>query len=229
MERGVVLKKTLSFIMVAVMLIMLVSCTAETEEKPVAVVTVNGETVTQAEIDYFKGKFKTELINDYIEKYKIEFTEDFWQKEFDGKTPEEALYEKALEESIMVKIQFVLMREEGIYDDISFDGLYKKAEAFNAENAGKEGVVGIKSINMSQFYTYYFQNGVMELKNIYAEGKLKPTQEEIDEKINEIIDQYADDVDKQDYESVAKDQLETEKYDAYIAQLRKEAEIKDVK
>ena len=82
---------------------------------------------------------------------------------------------------------------------------------------------------MSQFYTYYFQNGVMELKNIYAEGKLEPTQEEIDEKINEIIDQYADDIDKQDYESIARDQLKTEKYDAYIAQLRKEAEIKDVK
>lgn len=229
MKRGVVLKKALSFIMVCVMLIMLVSCTKETEDKPVAVVTVNGEIVTQAEIDYFKGKFKTELINDYIEKYKIEFTEDFWQKEFDGKTPEEALYEKALEESIMAKIQFMLMRDEGIYDDISFDGLYKKAEAFNAENAGKEGVVGIKSINMSQFYTYYLQNGVMELKNIYAEGKLEPTQEEIDEKINEIIDQYADDIDKQDYESIARDQLKTEKYDAYIAQLRKEAEIKDVK
>ena len=227
MKRGVVLKKALSFIMVCVMLIMLVSCTKETENKPVAVVTVNGEIVTQAEIDYFKGKFKAELINDYIEKYKIEFTEDFWQKEFDGKTPEEALYEKALEESIMAKIQFMLMRDEGIYDDISFDGLYKKAEAFNAENAGKEGVVGIKSINMSQFYTYYLQNGVMELKNIYAEGKLEPTQEEIDEKINEIIDQA--DIDKQDYESIARDQLKTEKYDAYIAQLRKEAEIKDVK
>ena len=48
-------------------------------------------------------------------------------------------------------------------------------------------------------------------------------------KINEIIDQYADDIDKQDYESIARDQLKTEKYDAYIAQLRKEAEIKDVK
>lgn len=222
------LKKVLSFAIIAVMLFLLFSCANESEDKSAAVVTVNGEIVTQAEVDYFKGKFRAELINEYIEKYKIEYTEDFWQTEFDGKTPEEALNERALEESIMVKIQFVLMREEGIYDDITFEGLYKKAETFNAENADKQGVVGIKSIKMSQFYTYYFQNGVLELKNIYAEEKLAPTQEEIDAKIKEITAQHIDGVNTQDYESVARDQLKTEKYDLYIEQLRKNAEIKDV-
>ena len=222
------MKKALSFIMVCVMLIMLVSCTKETENKPVAVVTVNGEIVTQAEIDYFKGKFKAELINDYIEKYSVEYTSDFWQTEFDGKTPEEALEEKALEESIMAKIQFVLMKEEGIFEDITYEGLYKKAEDFNKANAGKEGVVGLKSIKMSQFYTYYLQTGVMELKNIYAEEKLKPTDSEIEKKINEIEKQNDGDILQQDYENLAKDKLKTEKYEAFITEIRKNAEIKEV-
>ena len=100
---------------------------------------------------------------------------------------------------------------------------------FNEENADKEGVVGIRSIKMSQFYTYYFQHGVMELKNIYAEGKLKPTEKEIEEKIRELnLESENGDagVLPEDYENVAADKLKTEKYDLYIDELRKNAEIK---
>lgn len=225
------MKKSGLFLLCFVMIILFASCTEEEKSGLSAVVTVNGEAVTQQEIDYFKGKFKAELLNDYIGKYKVEYTEDFWQTEFDGKTPEQALYEKALEESIMVKLQLIEMRKEGIYEDITFEGLRAKAELFNAENENKEGVVGIKSIKMSQFYTYYFQNGVMELKNIYAEGKLKPTEKEIKEKIKEmrfILENSSEAVSSDDYESVAADKLKTEKYDSYFAELRKNAEIKEV-
>lgn len=209
----------------------LFACTKKEEPGKTALFTVNGEVVTQAEIDYFKGKLRAEVLNDYIEKYSISNTENFWQTEFDGKTPEETLNERAREESIMAKIQFVLMREEGIYDDITYEALYKKAETFNKENSGKQGVVGIKTINLSQFYSYYLQNGILELKNIYAEGKLKPTEEEIKQKIVEMNDGNeikGDEISVQDYENIAKNKLKTEKYEAYIAELRKNAEIKEV-
>lgn len=194
-----------------------------------AVVKVNGETVTQEEVDYFKGKLKAEVLNSYMEKYSVEYTEDFWETEFDGLTPQEVLDEMALEESIMAKIQFVLMREEGIYDDISFEALRQKAESFNAENENKEGVVGIKSIQMSQFYTYYLQNGKMELQNIYSEGKLAPTEEEIKEKTDELMAQVdSSDVSEQNYEDLAKSKLKTEKYEEYILQIRENAVIEKV-
>ncbi len=221
------MKKILSFILIATIVLSLSACTSEEKAE---VVTVNGEIITQEETDYFRGKLKAEVLNDYIEKYSVEYTEDFWQTEFDGKTPEETLDELALEESIMAKIQLVLMKEEGIYDDISFEGLRQKAEQFNAENKNKEGIVGIKSIQMSQFYMYYLQNGIMELQNIYAEGKLAPTEEEIKEKTKELFSQYKEDADvsEQDYESIAKSKLETEKYEEYILQLREKAVIEKV-
>lgn len=225
------MKKKRILLLSFILLILFASCAKEEKTDLSAVVTVNGEAVMQQEIDYFKGKFKAELLNDYIEKYNVKYTEDFWQTEFDGKTPEQALYEKALEESIVVKLQFIEMRKEGIYEDITFDGLRTKAELFNAENENKDGVVGIKTIKMSQFYTYYFQNGVMELKNIYAEGKLKPTEKEIEEKIKEMnfqLENSGEAVTPSDYESVAADRLKTEKYDLYFAELRKNAEIKEV-
>ena len=225
------MRKILSAFLLAVTVLTLFACTKKEDAGKTALFTVNGEVVTQAEIDYFKGKLRAEVLNDYIEKYNIEYTENFWQTEIDGKTPEETLNELAREESIMAKIQFVLMREEGIYDDITYEGLYKKAEAFNNENASKQGVVGIKSIKMSQFYSYYLQNGIMELKNIYSEEKLKPTEEEIEQKIIELNEEFENSEDEvlvQDYENVAKDKLKTEKYEAYIAELRKNAEIKEV-
>ncbi len=225
------MKKILSVFLLLVTAFSLFSCAKKEDAGKTAVLTVNGEVVTQAEIDYFKGKLRAEVLNDYLEKYDVQYTENFWQTKFDEKTPEEALNELAREESIMAKIQFILMREEGIYDDITYEGLYKKAEAFNKENADKQGVVGIKTIKMSQFYSYYLQNGIMELKNIYAEGKLKPTEEEIQQKIIEMnveLENSKDEVSVQDYESIAKDKLKTEKYEAYIAEIRKNAEIKEV-
>ena len=68
----------------------------------------------------------------------------------------------------------------------------------------------------------------MELKNIYAEDKLKPTDSEIERKINEIEKQNDGDILQQDYENLAKDKLKTEKYKAFITEIRKNAEIKEV-
>lgn len=225
-KEGVDLKKLLSAILVFVVVLTFFSCTKE-ETTPSAVATVNGEVITEDEFEYFRKKYKSQVLNECLESFSVEYTEDFWQTEFDGTTPEKILYDKVLEECVKAKIQFVLMKEEGIYDDITFEGLRLKAEAFNAENENKQGVVGIKSIQMSQFYSYYLQTGIMELQNIYAEGKLKPDEKEIEEKISQFAG-ASDDIDEDDYESVALSKLKTEKYEKYIEELYKKAEIKEI-
>lgn len=207
------------------MLFTFASCKEETASSS-SVATVNGEAITSEEYEYFRKKYKSEVLNDCLEKFSVEYTEDFWQREFDGVTPEEILHEKVLEECVRAKIQFLLMKEEGIYEDITFEGLKSRAENFNAENENKQGVVGIKSIQMSQFYSYYLQTGIMELQNIYAEGKLKPAEKEIEERISQMGEEL-DGADDQDFESIAVSKLKTEKYEQYIEELYKEAEIKD--
>ncbi len=212
--------------------VLLASCGQKEQNTSSAVFFVNGEAVTEEEMNYFKEKYKAETINDFIEKYTAEYTEDFWQTEFDGKTPKEALNEKAKSECIKAKIQFVLMREEKIYDEITYEALYNKAESFNKENESKKGTVGIKSINMSEFYTYYLENGIMELKSIYAEGKLKPDEKEIKEKISKLKSQAENSngisYSESYWEDAAKNKLKEEKYEAYITQLCEKAEIKKV-
>lgn len=220
-------KKIICIFLSLVFILSLASCGEESEKKSV-VATMNGVEITEEEFEYFRKKYKSEVLNDCLERFSAEYTENFWQTEFDGVTPEEMLYERTLEECIRAKIQFLLMEEEGIYDDVTFAGLKAKAEAFNKENENKEGVVGIKSIQMSRFYSYYLQTGVMELQNIYAEGRLKPSEKEIREKISEL--NMSDDAySEQDSESIARSRLKTEKYEKYIDELYEKAEIKETK
>lgn len=158
------------------------ACGENAPEKPdlnAVFATVNGEAVTVEEIDYFKSRCRADIINDFAEKYGVKDFSDFWERDFDGTTPSAELEKAALSQAAEAKIKLVMMRENGVYDDISFAGLKKKAEQYNAEHKNMQGSVGITSIDMSGFYTYYVSTGEMELKNILAEGELKPTEQEL--------------------------------------------------
>lgn len=149
--------------------------------------TVNGEELTTEEIDYFKGRCKAEVINEYAEKYNITDFSEFWDKEFDGTTPAEYLEKKAFECAVQAKVKLILMKENGIYEDISYSALRKKAQDYNDSNKNKKGNVGLNSISIDGFYTYYISNGEMKLKNILSE-KENMTNEEYEMYIGNLTD-----------------------------------------
>ena len=173
---------------------MLCSCTQQEQPEPTTVpanqcvATVNGEQIMSEEIEYFKTRYRSDIINEYAEKYGVTDFSDFWDKSFDGKTPTQSLEETALRHATEAKIKLVLMRENGIYDDVSYAGLKAKAEKYNAEHENQQGNVGLKTVDISSFYTYYVSTGEMELKNILAEGELKPTDAELAEAAQEHPD-----------------------------------------
>lgn len=219
------IKRICLFLLILCVLAPIGACGRQNEDDKITVqATVNGESITTDELDYFKGKLKAEVLNDYLQKYTLEYAPDIWSREFGGKSPEKDLYEQALEKCVMAKLQFVLMREKGIYTDISYQGLYNKAVAFNEENSSKQGVVGIKTIKIEQFYSYYLDNGVMELRNILAKQEIKPSPAEISERASELkaSGKYSDNT---GFDSIAESALITEKYDDYVTALRNSAEI----
>lgn len=185
---------------------------------------INGEDVTQSEKDYFLTKLRPEVISEYIFNYGIEFDENFWTTPVDGKTPEEYLESLVENEILKAKVQLILCKEKGVYEDISFDYLYNKAVEFNKENEKNE-TVGINNIPLENFYDYYLDNGVAEVKNILGESTLKPTEDEIKNKSQEIKEKYPD-KDNEELSSIAKDIMVEEKYEAYIEKLCSEAEVK---
>ena len=152
---------------------------------------VNGEIITAEEIEYFKGRCRSEIINEYAGKYGVEDFSDFWDRDFDGMTPAQSLEKRALDEAVSAKLKLVMMRENGIYDDISFAVLSEMAEKFNSENENASGVVGIKTIDADSFYTYYISTGELELKRILADGEYDALlAERIKEAKIEVFDQY---------------------------------------
>lgn len=216
------MKKNVCLILLIFLMFSFCAC-GQNETKNIA--NVNGEEVTSEELDYFRGKLKAEIMNDFLEEYDAEYTEDFWNTQFGGTTPQEELDKRAFEECVTAKIQLIEMKKEKIYDDISYKALYNKALEFNKENEDKEGVVGIKTIQLSQFYTYYLQNGVMELENIFAENKLKADEKEIEEKAEKIGKDYPDRT-EEEIRQIAKKQIENNKFESYINNLRKNAVVK---
>ena len=202
------MKKIIALAAAVVVLLSLASCKITFTNKKTCTgdenihATVNGNVeITTQEIKYFKNRLRADIINEYARDYGVTDFSDFWDKEFDVRTPTEALNDRAVEEAADAKLKLLLMQENGVYDDISFDGLKKRAEAYNAEHENAVGTVGIKTIDMESFYTYYISTGEMELKNILAEGELKPTEEEIAEAAkqqpdlteNEIVSRLVDD------------------------------------
>ncbi|MBR3802634.1 MAG: hypothetical protein IKK37_04205 [Clostridia bacterium] len=208
--------KTVRTILILISVFLLFLCSCAKDEAVTTVAVVNGETVTQEEFNYFKARLRADVINYYISEFDAKVDEDFWQKDFNGITPEKDLEDRAISECVKAKIQLVLCRENGIYDDISFAGLRQRAENFNSQD--KSGAIGLKTIEMDTFYTYYIDTGVMELKNILGEKELAPTEEEI----NACLENFGT---QEDNYAAARKAAISKKYDDMIEKLCKEADV----
>lgn len=208
--------KTLRTILILISVVLFLLCSCAEDEAVTTVAVVNGEKVTQEEFDYFKARKRADVINYYISEFNAKVDEDFWQTDFNGITPEKDLEDRAISECVKAKIQLVLCRENGIYDDISFVGLRQRAENFNSQD--KSGAIGLKTIEMDTFYTYYIDTGVMELKNILGEKELSPTQEEI----NACLEKFG--TQDENYTAARKMAI-SKKYDDMIEKLCNEADI----
>ena len=216
-------KKVFSLLLCILMSVCLFSCGKE-EKTDEVYATVNGEEIMSREIEYFSSKERANVIGEYMQKYDITIAEDFWSQEYDGKTPQQELDRRALEKAVEAKIKLVQMKEQGIYDDISYNGLYRRAVEFNKKNENAQGVVGVKTIDLEQFYTYYISTGEMELENLLSESKLKPS----DEEVSKYAETYSETLKNETQDSInriAQSKVASDKYEKYISKLISEAVV----
>ncbi len=164
------MKKKVLPLISAVLSVLLIfaSCSKKSERVVRVYGYVNGEAVLQDEVEYFMKRNKAEIIKYYSEKYGVTDYSDFWDKEFDGKTPHDMLTEISFRDACEYKTVFMLMKEKHIYKDISFLGLKEEALKYNQKHIS-EKAVGANTIDTESFYTYYFQTGEIELKNQLTE------------------------------------------------------------
>ncbi len=184
--------------------------------------TINGETVTYSELEYFEEQHKSEVMSKFILEYNAIPDDDFWDTPINGETPRKYLYNLCKEKILKAKIQLILCRENNIYEDISIDYFYQLKEQHNKTFKNNE-TIGISQIPVL-YYDYYIDNGVMDLKNILGETILAPTDQEIKNKMVSVREKYPDKTENEQI-SIAKDIIIEEKYDAYIEKLCFEAEV----
>lgn len=196
------------------------SCGKHAERRVKVYGYVNGEAILQDEVEYFMKRNKAETIKYYSEKYGVTDYSDFWDKEFNGKTPHDMLTEISFRDACEYKAVFLLMKEKHIYRDISFLGLKEEALKYNKKHKS-EKAVGANTIDTESFYTYYFQTGEIELKNRLTESGDIPAPDE--DEIREYIKNNPG-----VSESSAAAALTEKAFADYISELIEKAEIKTV-
>ncbi len=175
-----------SMILLVCIILSFCSCKNSSDNNNI-VGSVNGENITAEELEYFSARLRTSVITEFVNKYKAVYDENFWNTEINGITPEKYLSDIAFDECVRAKLQLIMCKKYGIYDSISFDSLKAKAENFNDRQKENQSV-GLTSISMDVFYTYYIENGVMELKNKLVSDGTLTNESEYDAYLDKLTD-----------------------------------------
>ena len=186
---------------------------------------VNGETIAAEELDYFKTRLRADVVLYFTEKYAADANAPgFWQTPYGGVTPEQELENRAFDACVRAKVQLILMREKGIYGDVSYQGLYDKAVAFNNRGASGANGPGLQTVRLDSFYTYYIDTGAMQLKNILAEREIKPSPAAVAERADALAAQNPG-AGRTELETMAKAALIDEAYEEYVNRLVESAVV----
>lgn len=123
-----------------------------------ALLTVDGYGVTEEEFTLFLMEQRALTAAYFGREYGAEIDEGFWNRDFDGQTPNQYARDAALQELLTAKMESILLKERGLADDISYEALKTNMDKTNAENAQKlktgEVFYGLTEYDASTYYAY---------------------------------------------------------------------------
>lgn len=166
------------------------------------------------------------------QKYDCDYTDDFWEKKYNGKYGYEILTENTIEELKRIYAVYEVAEENGDIKENGFAGLEKrwKKENHNREEKIKNGevVYGVKE------YTFelYLQYEMSRLKEAYCNDKSREgmalTEEEILKHYNSHDWIYGENGDKADLETArisVERELREKKYEEIVEQKAKNSKV----
>ncbi|MDQ8737999.1 peptidyl-prolyl cis-trans isomerase [Paenibacillus sp. LHD-38] len=151
-------------------------------EAPVAI--INGLDVSASEFEAAMAQERTTVIQFFQSRYGAEYGEGFWQAEFDGTTPLDALKDKALNRIARVKVQQAESLRQGIDTPVSYEQFLTQWEKENERRkkavlAG-EVIYGPVAYGEEDYYRHMLSNLAIALKEKLALGGLSPKPSEIE-------------------------------------------------
>ena len=162
----------IAFVLVAVTVLIMLFCTSDKNKSDInpntVVATVDGEPIVFAELKLVAGNIRSEIISYFYNTYSAEQTDDFWNRDFNGETPNLRLYSHVLEEAVRIKTEQLMMREYSIAEDLSYQTF---CDAFTAENKRRakalkndEIIYGPKQYTEISYFEYLHNNRLLKLK-----------------------------------------------------------------
>lgn len=124
-------------------------------------------------------KYKQELQSEYALSPDI----DILTVDIEGKTGEDLIKEKALNDCYLIKLQQKQGCDLGVIDTMDFEKIKENMQKENEERADKiknnELVFGLTEFAMDQYYFYTLNNMILRSKELLLKDKLSISEEDI--------------------------------------------------
>lgn len=126
--------------------------------KEEVVLTIDDYEVTYSEFMPFLQNNKALTVNYFKEKYNVEYNKDFWTNVYHGENPLAHAKQNAVDDLLKIKIEQMLMKENGVIHDISYEAFLNSLDNENAQRKeklqNKQPIYGPTQYGAFEFYSY---------------------------------------------------------------------------
>ncbi|MCA0757686.1 peptidyl-prolyl cis-trans isomerase [Paenibacillus sp. N4] len=139
---------------------------------------VNGFPIRTKEFDNAIAANKAQIIDYFYNKYGAEQTAGFWTTSFEGEVPAESIMKKALEDSVKIKIRQRIAQEQGVLQNISYEGFIRQLNEENKRRQrairNREVIYGPRQYEENAYFEYVLSNTTRSVKNQLMKEEWKP-------------------------------------------------------
>ncbi|MCR8660413.1 hypothetical protein [Paenibacillus endoradicis] len=128
------------------------------EENNEVVFTIDTYEVKEAEFNAILQEKKALTTSYFKQTYNVDYSENFWTTTYEGENPLEYAKQQVMDQLLLLKIEQILMKENEIVSDISYDSFLKNLEIENIDRQNKiknnEPIYGPKVYGTLEYYSY---------------------------------------------------------------------------
>ncbi|MEN6313145.1 MAG: peptidylprolyl isomerase [Clostridiaceae bacterium] len=168
------------------------SLIAEYRNANAIVARVNDEPVSRKELKQWMIFSRAGVYNYFMNKYGAQDSNEFWESSYSGEVPVDMARKNSLDDIVKIKVQQILARQEGLLQDISYEAFLRE---FDEENKSrKEAIKNNKVVygpfqyDIKEYFTYYFNNLTIKLKEKLSENEISFSDKELNNYYQSVKD-----------------------------------------
>ncbi|WFR55752.1 hypothetical protein QA584_19335 [Anaerocolumna sp. AGMB13025] len=154
----------------------------------------NGEEIDRGEFMLQLQLERTNTFDYFFQKYGAVYSDDFWNRDYNGEVPVRYAREKAMQNCVYMKAVKILAKEQGLIEDISYKTFVRSLTAENKRRKKatekKQPVYGPIQYDESSYYTQINTNLIIKSKEKLLEGEYNPSDAELRAYYERVKDKY---------------------------------------